>query len=217
MGNLINIYSPSCKRIAVLGLNGAGKTSILYRLKLGDFQPRTCPTLEFNVEKVRHRRINMEMLDLAGRKFARESWTLSVGDKDALIFVVDSSDVRRMWEAQQELHRVVRNLPPREQPYSLLVYCNKQDLSKDKAVLSAPEIAGKLNLDLFPPGRLSWYMQQCDTVSGEGLEDGLDWLLQELSPKSYAKRFLKSSDITMGPSKQMSDEEFDRQLKLVLV
>jgi len=48
---LSNISKDKETRILMLGLDGAGKTTILYKLKLGE-NISTVPTIGFNVEQV---------------------------------------------------------------------------------------------------------------------------------------------------------------------
>ena len=47
-----NLIGSREMRILILGLDGAGKTTILYRLKHGQYT-NTAPTIGFNCEKVR--------------------------------------------------------------------------------------------------------------------------------------------------------------------
>jgi len=51
------------KRIVVLGLVAAGKTTVLYRLNLGE-TVTTIPTIGFNVEKVKYKNINFTCWDI---------------------------------------------------------------------------------------------------------------------------------------------------------
>jgi ADP-ribosylation factor-like protein 1 len=53
-------------RILILGLDGAGKTTILYRLQIGEVVT-TIPTIGFNVETVTYKNIKFQVWDLGGR------------------------------------------------------------------------------------------------------------------------------------------------------
>ena len=78
-------------RILMLGLDNSGKTSILYRLKLG--QPkRTVPTIGFNVETLEYKNIAFTVWDVGGQEKLRALWHHYFASAQALIFVVDSSD-----------------------------------------------------------------------------------------------------------------------------
>ena len=54
------------KRILVLGLDGAGKTTILYKLKLGEVI-HTIPTIGFNVENIEYKNIRFQAWDVGGQ------------------------------------------------------------------------------------------------------------------------------------------------------
>ena len=59
------LYSKIEMRIILLGLDAAGKTTILYKLKLGEILP-TVPTIGFNVETIKYKNINFTMWDVGG-------------------------------------------------------------------------------------------------------------------------------------------------------
>lgn len=53
-------------RILMLGLDAAGKTTILYKLKLGEVVSNTIPTIGFNVETVEYKNIKFTVWDIGG-------------------------------------------------------------------------------------------------------------------------------------------------------
>ena len=62
-------------RILLLGLDGAGKTTILYKLKLGEYLT-TIPTVGFNVETVEYKNLTMTIWDVGGHTSIRKIWKL---------------------------------------------------------------------------------------------------------------------------------------------
>lgn len=52
-------------RILMLGLDGAGKTTILYKLKLGE-AVSSVPTIGFNVERLEYKNLTMNVWDVGG-------------------------------------------------------------------------------------------------------------------------------------------------------
>ena len=52
-------------RILLLGLDNAGKTTILYKLQMGEVI-QTVPTIGFNVETVKYKNIQFQVWDLGG-------------------------------------------------------------------------------------------------------------------------------------------------------
>lgn len=163
-------------RILMLGLDAAGKTTMLYRLKLGEVQ-RTVPTIGFNVERVDYQNISFLVWDVGGQERLRMLWRHYYENTDALIFVVDSSDIHRVDLARGELQRLVS--AEELQNASVLVFANKQDLN---GAMDARTLATQLRLSstLKNP----WYIQSCVATEGSGLYEGLDWLSNTLNKRS---------------------------------
>ena len=61
------------KRLLLLGLDGAGKTTILYRLNMGT-AVHTIPTVGFNIESVQYKNIEMTIWDVGGQEKLRPLW-----------------------------------------------------------------------------------------------------------------------------------------------
>eukprot|EP00307_Rebecca_sp_RCC1486_P009941 CAMPEP_0119417298 /NCGR_PEP_ID=MMETSP1335-20130426/15421_1 /TAXON_ID=259385 /ORGANISM="Chrysoculter rhomboideus, Strain RCC1486" /LENGTH=181 /DNA_ID=CAMNT_0007442467 /DNA_START=16 /DNA_END=561 /DNA_ORIENTATION=+ len=166
-------------RILMLGLDGAGKTSILYKLKLDELVS-TIPTIGFNVEQVTYRNLHMSVWDIGGQDKIRALWRHYYRGTDCLIFVVDANDRERLIEARNELHAVLadENLG---NPI-VLVYANKSDLPN---VLTPSDIAEGLKLRAL---RHRWYIQQASAVRGDGLFEGLEWLSAEVNKRPAGAR-----------------------------
>eukprot|EP00980_Cylindrotheca_fusiformis_P004295 scaffold918_cov126-Cylindrotheca_fusiformis.AAC.74 len=159
-------------RIVMLGLDAAGKTTLLYRLKLGEIQ-QTVPTIGFNVESVQYRNISFLVWDVGGQEKLRMLWRHYYESAKGLIFVVDSVDVDRIGIAERELSRLTAAEELREA--AILVFANKQDLP---GAMKAQEMANALNLHRL---KNPWYIQPCIATSGQGLCEGLDWMSTTLS------------------------------------
>ena len=162
-------------RILMVGLDAAGKTTILYQLKLGEMT-NTAPTLGFNVETVSYKNIEFMVWDMGGQDAIRPLWRHYYENAQALIFVVDSADEERLSEAHEELSKMMEEEQLKDA--ILLVYANKQDMPEAKGV---QEVADALALTSIP-GRL-WYIQACSANSGDGIREGLDWLAGKLATK----------------------------------
>ncbi|KAL3098627.1 hypothetical protein niasHS_000414 [Heterodera schachtii] len=152
----------------MLGLDAAGKTSILYRLKLGQ-SIKSIPTVGFNVETVMYRNIKFSVWDVGGQEKIRPLWRHYYVGTQALIFVVDSADRDRIDEARQELHKIINDREMRDA--LILIFANKQDLPQ---AMKPAEIQDRLGL-LRLRDR-NWYVQPSCAASGDGLQDGLTWL-----------------------------------------
>ena len=172
IGRLFN--PPQEMRILMVGLDAAGKTSILYKLKLGEIIT-TVPTIGFNVETVEYKKINFTVWDIGGQHKIR-LWRHYYQNTQGLIFVVDSNDKDRIQEANEELQKMLREDELRDA--TLLVFANKQDLPN---AMSVSEITDKLGLHSL--GSRKWYIQATCATTGDGLYEGLDWLSTALNAK----------------------------------
>jgi len=162
-------------RILCVGLDAAGKTTILYRLKLGEVVT-TIPTLGFNVETVKFNNISFTVWDLGGQERIRRLWRHYFEETDGLIFVIDSADRHRLAEAAVSFNGVMSEEALRDA--SILIYANKQDLPN---AASLSEIAEALGLNRIR--QKNWHVQACTATSGDGIVEGLEWMSKAVANK----------------------------------
>ncbi|KAF6371404.1 ADP ribosylation factor like GTPase 9 [Rhinolophus ferrumequinum] len=112
------------KQILVLGLDGAGKTSVLHSLALNRVQHSKAPTQGFNVVCIPTENSQMEFLEIGGSEPFRSYWEMYLSRGLLLVFVVDSADHNRLPEAKKYLHQLIETDPI----IPLVVFANKQDL-----------------------------------------------------------------------------------------
>lgn len=155
-------------RILMLGLDNAGKTTILYKLKLGKTS-KTVPTVGFNVETVKHKNVLFAVWDCGGQERIRPLWRHYFTGTNALIYVVDSLDWARLDELKKELMRVISD---KELANCLLiVVANKQDVPD--------AIKPKELIERFDMGSLSghtWSVIPTIAIDGTGLMETLSWI-----------------------------------------
>ncbi|XP_044160667.1 ADP-ribosylation factor-like protein 4C [Bufo gargarizans] len=177
MGNISsNISSFQSLHIVMLGLDSAGKTTVLYRLKFNEFV-NTVPTIGFNTERIRlsngaAKGISCHFWDVGGQEKLRPLWKSYSRCTDGIIYVVDSVDSDRLEEAKTELHKVTKFAENQGTP--LLVIANKQDLPKSLAVA---EIERQLALQELSPST-PYHIQPACAIIGEGLTEGMDKLYE---------------------------------------
>ncbi|KAM7194220.1 ARF/SAR superfamily [Rhypophila sp. PSN 637] len=197
MGNALSglvgkLFGSREVRILMLGLDAAGKTTILYTLKLKDDKVTTIPTVGFNVETVNMKNVKFNVWDVGGQDKIRPLWRHYYSGTQGLIFVVDSADRNRIDEARTELHRIIND---REMKDSLLlVLANKQDLQGGEFCLTfAPTIAflssssiheltEKLQLSKIKDKL--WYVVPTIATEGDGLNEAFEWLSKNTEAKS---------------------------------
>ena len=113
---------------------------------------------------------------MAGQKIFREYWSNYFQHTNALIYVIDAADEKRLMESGSELLNLLKNKELESVP--ILIFANKQDLV---SALDADEIIEKLCLGDITDRK--WTIQACSAVNGEGLSDGLEWIVQVVNDK----------------------------------
>jgi len=161
-------------RILMVGLDGAGKTTSLYKLKLGDIVP-TVPTIGFNIETVIFHNICFTVWDVGGQDKIRPLWRHYYAATQGVIFVVDSMDRERIDEARQELQRMLNEEELAR--VAVLVFANKQDVA---GAMNGKDVAEALGLNQI---RQVHHVIECSAKTGEGLNEGFEWLQANMERK----------------------------------
>ncbi|GMN52155.1 hypothetical protein TIFTF001_021298 [Ficus carica] len=192
-------------RILVLGLDNAGKTTILYRLQMGEVVS-TIPTIGFNVETVQYNNIKFQVWDLGGQTSIRilsSENSIKACQKSAWIVLgitVISMDhynlYRPYWRCYfpntQAIIYVIdssdtdRLAIAKEEFHAILeeeelrgavvlIFANKQDLPG-----ALDDAAITESLELHKIKNRQWAIFKTSAIKGEGLFEGLDWLSNTL-------------------------------------
>ncbi|CAN6287276.1 unnamed protein product [Urochloa humidicola] len=167
-------------RILMVGLDNSGKTTIVLKIN-GEDTSVISPTLGFNIKTIKYHKYSLNIWDVGGQKTIRSYWRNYFEQTDGLVWVVDSSDVRRLDDCRAELHNLLKE--ERLAGASLLVFANKQDI---QGALKPVEIAKVLNLEAMDGSR-HWKIVGCSAYTGEGLLDGFDWLVQDIASRIYVQ------------------------------
>ncbi|KAH7816045.1 Arf1j [Monocercomonoides exilis] len=170
-------------RVVMVGLDAAGKTTILYRAKLNETVLSNA-TLGFNVEKLEIEGLNLTLWDVGGQRKLRDLWQYYYEGANALIYVVDCADRNRISCksperciecARCELANALASDFLSTVP--VLIFANKQDIPGSA---KPDEIAQLLGVADFPSSR-KWHIQGCCAVTGQGILDGFRWLAANIS------------------------------------
>uniref|UniRef100_A0A2K5QZZ0 ADP-ribosylation factor-like protein 3 n=1 Tax=Cebus imitator TaxID=2715852 RepID=A0A2K5QZZ0_CEBIM len=149
-------------RILLLGLDNAGKTTLLKQLASEDISHIT-PTQGFNIKSVQSQGFKLNVWDIGGQRKIRPYWRNYFENTDILIYVIELAELLE----EEKLSCV-----------PVLIFANKQDLL---TAAPASEIAEGLNLHTIRDR--VWQIQSCSALTGEGVQDGMNWVCKNVNAK----------------------------------
>ncbi|XP_076441003.1 ADP-ribosylation factor-like protein 4C [Babylonia areolata] len=167
----------SSVQLVLVGLENTGKTTLLYRLKFGQYM-HTQPTVGFNCEKVeghsgQAKGVTFSIWDVGGKDNMRPLWKSYLRSAQGIVYVVDSADREKLDEARVELLRLVKG---QNNPGCLptLVLANKQDLPDS---LSPEDVGKELSVPELSVTQQCHVLPVC-AVTGEGLGEAMDCMVE---------------------------------------
>lgn len=184
-------------RIIILGMQNAGKTTILYRLSLGTIV-KTTPTIGSNVEEITYNNATFQAWDLGGQESTRSLWDVYYMNTDAVVYVIDSQDDEYFEESKAQFHKLLAH--PALKNSLILIFANKQDLQGAKTV---NKIIQDYELDKIKSH--IWHIQSCSALKGEGLVTGIKWLSEQLIFKG--KNNFPNNPYLINENKTNNDNE----------
>jgi ADP-ribosylation factor-like protein 5B len=122
-----------------VGLNNAGKTTILYKLALNEVIV-TQPTIGSNVEEVHHNNLRMQVWDLGGQESLRHTWDAYYQNTNAVIYVIDSADDSNIKASKHEFFSMLLHNDLRDA--AILIFANKSDLPTARDVGEITDLYG---------------------------------------------------------------------------
>lgn len=143
-------------------MDGAGKTTILYRFSLGE-SVTTIPTIGFNIETVKEKNLTLQVWDLGGQQSVRPYWRCYYATTKAIIYVIDSSDKERIELSVEELKQMLEE--EELQDAVLLVLANKNDV---EGALSSAQISELLQLTALKDR--DWQIYSTCATQNKGIE-----------------------------------------------
>lgn len=159
--------------ITIVGLDGAGKTTIVNRLFRSDFVPTT-RTLGVNYRTVKYRQIEFNLVDLGGQEIYRNLlWHDSIDKASAIVFVLDSADIR-LTEASKAFWDSIQ----RNEKVPVLFIANKIDLLGARAF---DLIVKDLDLPRAQRSARPVGLFRISAKTGENFYDAFDWVADVLT------------------------------------
>nr|QXF29095.1 ArlX2 [Paratrimastix pyriformis] len=194
------------KSIVICGLNGVGKTTLCRRIfshaqtlpntvsdpadpspeglppvpAASDEEMAAVPTIGVDTIPITVGGKTFNILDMSGQQAFRVHWQRFQEKTSLIVYVVDASDLAKMDEASETLHKLILNQPALAR-VPLSIVGNKNDIA---GALTSEQLVQRL----FPNGIKVDGMKDrefnCLSTSaktGEGVREVLDWFLQRAS------------------------------------
>ena len=166
-------------RILILGLDNAGKTTIMKKA-CGEDVHEISPTVGFNIKSLEYKGFVLNIWDVGGQKTIRTYWRNYFEQTDGIIWVVDSVDRFRLEECKAQLRDILSQ--EKLAGASLMIFANKQDLGGS---LSHEEIAAHLGLSETDISGRHWSIAGCSAMTGDGLAAGFDWIVKDIASRIF--------------------------------
>lgn len=175
------IEVPLGKRIpvSIIGLQNAGKSTLVARLKTNQFE-KTVPTSGMDNEIIEVEGTLFQLFDLAGhRDFRSFIWENYVRLSRGIIFIIDSSKRNTSLKKLKEVNKWFWKALEWNPRATLLILANKSDLNH----ISKGKIMNSLELQKLPeinPSR-SYRIFQVSIKTGNNIEEAFKWFGGKLS------------------------------------
>ncbi|XP_028930421.1 putative ADP-ribosylation factor-like protein 5C isoform X2 [Ornithorhynchus anatinus] len=154
VAKLMSIFGNQEHKVIIVGLDNAGKTTILYQFLMNEVV-HTSPTIGSNVEEIILQKTHFLMWDIGGQETLRSTWNTYYSNTEFVILVIDSTDRERLMVTREELYRMLAH----------------EDV---KDSMTTSEISKTLTLSAIKDH--PWHIQGCCALTGEGLPAGLEWM-----------------------------------------
>ncbi|KAF7356408.1 hypothetical protein MVEN_00973400 [Mycena venus] len=184
MGSALSSATAACSDVLALpktfdvmlvGLDSAGKTSILYRFAHRDptnMLPATETTIGVESETISYRGHNITITEFGGSAKIRVCARVYFWNYYAFVFVVDATAPERFSEAKEEIQRL-NNDSTKCASHPLLILVNKTDMA---GAVDLATISQALGIDQISRLRKIIAVKGVSAMTGEGLDEVLEWL-----------------------------------------
>jgi len=163
--------------LSLIGLQNAGKTSLVNVIATGGFSEDMIPTVGFNMRKVTKGNVTIKLWDLGGQPRFRSMWERYCRAVSAIVYVVDAADRENMAIAKSELHDLLSK--PSLTGIPLLVIGNKTDKPEAFPKQSFTELMG---LKSMTDREVACFMISCKNSTN--IDSVIDWLIKHSKKKN---------------------------------
>ena len=163
-------------KVLFIGLDGAGKTSIITKLKGLESGERSeiFPTAFLNCARITFNNKKFNCIEVSGLKRYRKVWKNFYNEVDGIIFVIDGTDVGRMHLIKGLINDLDNKL---EKNIPVVFMVNKQDIV-DKS-LNVEQVKNIIEIDRMATD-FNWHIVKSVSYTGEGINEAFDYIQTEI-------------------------------------
>ncbi|KAB2636045.1 hypothetical protein D8674_026579 [Pyrus ussuriensis x Pyrus communis] len=163
--------------LSLIGLQNAGKTSLVNVIATGGYSEDMIPTVGFNMRKVTKGNVTIKLWDLGGQPRFRSMWERYCRAVSSIVYVVDAADYDNLPVSRRELHDLLSK--PSLNGIPLLVLGNKID---KKEALSKEDLTGEMDLKSITDREVCCFMISCKNSTN--IDTVIDWLVKHSKSKN---------------------------------
>ena len=163
-------------KVLFIGLDGAGKTSIITKLKGLESGERfeIFPTAFLNCARITLNNKKFNCIEVSGLKRYRKVWKNFYNEVDGIIFVIDGTDVGRMHVIKGLIQDLDKNL---EKNIPVVFMVNKQDIVEKS--LNVEQVKNIIEIDRMATD-FNWHIVKSVSYTGEGINEAFDYIQTEI-------------------------------------
>uniref|UniRef100_A0AC34QFP5 ADP-ribosylation factor-like protein n=1 Tax=Panagrolaimus sp. JU765 TaxID=591449 RepID=A0AC34QFP5_9BILA len=172
--------------IAILGLDDAGKTTFLERVKsIFNGAPmidvnRIWPTVGMNIGKIDHKRIRLNFWDVGGQSELQVLWDKYIAESHAIIFVVDGSNETRLHESESVFNKIIASEKVRQLPF--LILFNKCEKEKNcPELLQVRQNLADTRNGISTEDTAELAIMSISALEGSNVERAVKWLADAIT------------------------------------
>jgi GTP-binding protein SAR1 len=159
----------------MLGLDNAGKTTLLHRLRTGDIRSFPPTDRPHHVDApFTFQGIQFQAWDLGGHEAVRHLWEDYVTEKvSAVLFLVDAADTDRLEEAAYELDALIGEQMLADLAVAILL--NKCDMPN---AMPSSEVCERIEFKALQDmqGNTKLQIFRISVLKGEGYQEAFRWI-----------------------------------------
>ncbi|XP_047338039.1 ADP-ribosylation factor-related protein 1-like [Impatiens glandulifera] len=189
------MFSKTEFHVLILGIDKAGKTTLLEKLKAqysnveGIPPDRIVPTVGLNIGRVEVSSRKLVFWDLGGQPGLRTIWEKYYEEAHAVMYVVDAASPSRFEDSKSTLEKVLRHEDLQGAP--VLILANKQDTSE----AATSEELGRY-LDLKKLDERAYAFQAVSAYDGTGIKESIDWLVEVMERSKRTEMLIARASST---------------------